>query len=712
MNKKVKLLGFSLTMLLIVGVAAIGIKSLIRPSIPKEVDDYRPWSKDVVAEMQSLPVQDGGRIKPFQSLARRYMYAMHGDRGMKILVNGEKRKLTPTEWMMDVMFRPKQADHLPSFRVDNSDILEQVGMDVKSLRDRYSFDQIRPHLSELQKSYEIIHKQIEKQGKDSLSTEQEQMYAFTRLLQGYHSLKNPFVLTEEIKQESGYPNFETYFISNRSDVQMERLKQAGSNQLEVIGVLDSKIVADAILLSSIRDMGEFSRLIINPTRGKKEWTPIGPRFHEVAKAKSDAYKLYSIRVAELQKANGKPGSEGFKLKGFFESYLPIFQEYTQAQKPYSKAVIEELIALDRLQMALNTDSSDKHLAAIKAFKKEYADDIDFGDEGGNISGEVTLNKMDYFNNGIALLLFAGVLLIAMCLMIGSRFYRILYWGVFGLTSLACILTLAGIAHRSWIMNRPPIGTLYDTMPFIAGAGLLILILIEWIHKKAIMLGVAITFGVSILFLAKSYEINDARDQMDPLVAVLKSNYWLATHVVTITLGYMGGIVAACISHFYIIGRAFGIIDDKETRQYLTKIVYGMVAFTLLFSLIGTILGGIWAADSWGRFWGWDPKENGALLIVIWMLVILHARMGGFIREIGTHVCSVFGFMIIVFSWWHVNFLGIGLHNYGFTSTDAMTNIWVFYGMEFLIMLVGMVMAFTVRDQQRKKKALKQTPASQ
>jgi ABC-type transport system involved in cytochrome c biogenesis permease subunit len=127
---------------------------------------------------------------------------------------------------------------------------------------------------------------------------------------------------------------------------------------------------------------------------------------------------------------------------------------------------------------------------------------------------------------------------------------------------------------------------------------------------------------------------------------------------------------------------------------------------LLFSLIGTILGGIWAADSWGRFWGWDPKENGALLIVIWMLVILHSKLGGYIKEIGLHVCSVFGFMIVVFSWWHVNFLGVGLHNYGFTSSEAMTNIWVFYGMEFLIMMVGMVMALIAIEQQRSKKRLK------
>lgn len=702
MNKKVRLLGFSLTMLLILVVAGTGIRSLIVPSKPKEVTDYQVWDKRVVKEMQTLPVQDGGRVKPFQTLARRYMYAMHGDRGMKILIDGKKQKLTPTEWMMDVMFRPKMADHLPTFRVDNSDILEQVGMDVKSLRDRYSFDQIRPHLGELQDTLETITKQIQKGGKESLSPDQEQLHSFARLLQGYHALKNPFILSDEAKESSGFPEFETFFVTNLT--QMERVKQAGNDKMQIIAVLDGKIVSDAILLMSIRDFGEFSKIIINPTEGEAVWTPIGSRFAKIAKPNYEAYKTYAAQVAALKQKYGAPNDEN--IEAFFTDYLVIFQEYTEKQQKYPKDVIDELIALDKLQMAFSSGDAGKQLDAIIAFKKKYKNHVNFGDEGEHIQGEVLLNKMSYFNNGIALLLFAGILLIAMCLCLGTKMSKILYWSVYGLTSLACLFTIAGIAHRSWIMDRSPIGTLYDTMPFIVGAGLILLLLIEWIHKKGIMLGVAICFGVAILFLAKSYEVNEARDQMDPLVAVLKSNYWLSTHVVMITLGYMGGIVAACISHFYIIGRAFGIIDDKETRRYLTKIVYGMVAFTLLFSLVGTILGGIWAADSWGRFWGWDPKENGALMIVIWMLVILHARLGGYIKEMGIHVCSVFGFTVIVFSWWHVNFLGVGLHNYGFTSTTAMTTIWVFYSMEFFIMLVGMVIAFIAMEQQRTKKLRK------
>ena len=94
-------------------------------------------------------------------------------------------------------------------------------------------------------------------------------------------------------------------------------------------------------------------------------------------------------------------------------------------------------------------------------------------------------------------------------------------------------------------------------------------------------------------------------------------------------------------------------------------MYGVVCFATLFSLVATILGGIWADQSWGRFWGWDPKENGALLIVLWNAIILHARWGGFARERGMALLTVFGNVITSLSWFGVNMLGVGLHSYGF-----------------------------------------------
>jgi hypothetical protein len=97
-------------------------------------------------------------------------------------------------------------------------------------------------------------------------------------------------------------------------------------------------------------------------------------------------------------------------------------------------------------------------------------------------------------------------------------------------------------------------------------------------------------------------------------------------------------------------------------------VYGIVCFATLFSFIGTVLGGIWADQSWGRFWGWDPKENGALIIVLWNALILHARWGGMVKERGIMNMAIFGNIVTAWSWFGTNMLGIGLHSYGFMDS--------------------------------------------
>ena len=116
---------------------------------------------------------------------------------------------------------------------------------------------------------------------------------------------------------------------------------------------------------------------------------------------------------------------------------------------------------------------------------------------------------------------------------------------------------------------------------------------------------------------------------------------------------------------YIVRGVFTRSLDKATADALARMVYGIVCFATLFSLVGTILGGIWADQSWGRFWGWDPKENGALIIVIWNAIILHARWGGLVRQRGLMALAVFGNIVTSWSWFGVNMLGVGLHSYGF-----------------------------------------------
>ena len=116
-------------------------------------------------------------------------------------------------------------------------------------------------------------------------------------------------------------------------------------------------------------------------------------------------------------------------------------------------------------------------------------------------------------------------------------------------------------------------------------------------------------------------------------------------------------------------------------------VYGIVCFAMLFSFVGTILGGIWADQSWGRFWGWDPKENGALLIVIWNAIILHARLGGFVRTRGIMAMAIFGNVVFSWSWFGTNMLGIGLHAYGFMD-EAFVYLALFAGVNALVIALA------------------------
>jgi ABC-type transport system involved in cytochrome c biogenesis permease subunit len=173
--------------------------------------------------------------------------------------------------------------------------------------------------------------------------------------------------------------------------------------------------------------------------------------------------------------------------------------------------------------------------------------------------------------------------------------------------------------------------------------------------------------------------------MPSLVAVLDTNFWLATHVTAVTTGYSAGLLASAIAHVHLFARMFGLRRDEAFFKETTRMTYGVLLFGLFFSVVGTILGGIWANYSWGRFWGWDPKENGALLICLWELIILHARLGGYIRDLGLAVMTVLGGVVIAFSWWGVNLLGVGLHSYGFTS-GVLELLLLFYALEGLVLL--------------------------
>ena len=182
--------------------------------------------------------------------------------------------------------------------------------------------------------------------------------------------------------------------------------------------------------------------------------------------------------------------------------------------------------------------------------------------------------------------------------------------------------------------------------------------------------VASVSGFATLLIA--YILSADGDTMEVLQAVLDTQFWLWTHVTCITLGYATTYVAGLVGVIYIIMGVLTRALTIDVSRILNRITYGVICFATFFSFVGTVLGGLWADDSWGRFWGWDPKENGALMIVLWNAILLHARWGGMVRERGFAVLAVLGNIVVSWSWFGVNQLGVGLHSYGFTNGITVT----------------------------------------
>lgn len=234
-----------------------------------------------------------------------------------------------------------------------------------------------------------------------------------------------------------------------------------------------------------------------------------------------------------------------------------------------------------------------------------------------------------------------------------------------------LLHTFAIGMRIWLSGRPPVVNLYSSAVFIGWACVLAGLLLERLYRIGVGNLVAAISGALTLLVAYGL---DSGDTMHVLQAVLDTQFWLSTHVITVTLGYGATFLAGLLGTCAIVHRAWttafdtaGSVGARELQDRLFRMNYGVVCFALFFSFIGTVLGGLWADDSWGRFWGWDPKENGALMIVLWNAAVLHARWDKWIGPRGFALFTIGGNIVTAWSWFGTNQLGIGLHSYGFTS---------------------------------------------
>ena len=278
---------------------------------------------------------------------------------------------------------------------------------------------------------------------------------------------------------------------------------------------------------------------------------------------------------------------------------------------------------------------------------------------GRAEFEFLFNRLQPFSQSMMLYVLAFLLACGSWLAWSDTLRRSAFW----LLLLGLAIHTFGIIARMYLQERPPVTNLYSSAVFIGWGTVVVALILERTFRDGIGAACAGAVGFGTLIIA--HHLAGSGDTLEMLQAVLDTNIWLATHVVAITIGYSAMFLAGMLAIIYIIRGVFTRGLSRPTANALARMTYGVVCFATLFSFVGTVLGGIWADQSWGRFWGWDPKENGALLIVLWCAIILHARWGGFIAQRGLMVMAIFGNIITSFSWFGVNMLGVGLHSYGF-----------------------------------------------
>ncbi len=619
---------------------------IIAVFMPKRDGEYH------VREFGRLPVLLNGRIQPFDSVARNSLLQIRSTGDVPLEeVPGWKfwhhpKKLKATEWLLEVMARPEAADTRPIFLIHLPDLLgelklQNLGIEKSGLR-YYTFEQLKPMIPEVTKQASRI---IERENKNASTPEQRTVFE-NQLMK----LFNAMSLYRRLKftlQPEGVDDFSGQVMAFQRDLAPARNAVEASEAGRTFDEASLRRMAGP--LREFQMMADYGYALVvpaaDPGQGPDRWQNAGNALLESARAREMNPAVSNL--ACMATAYREKNAGGFNLA--VANYMAWLEPKYE-----------------------------------KELKKSRA--------------EFFFNDIKAFLHAMIIYLFAFVLACGALLAraIAPNLSESLRRSAFHLILLGLAVHTFGLVFRMVLEGRPPVTNLYSSAIFIGWAVVVLGLVLERIYRVGIGSMVAAMAGFATLIIAHNLALGG--DTMEMLRAVLDTNGWLASHVVTVTLGYASTFAAGLLAIIYVLLGVFTPLlkhqlqpvkegmsgdDDASRRQRkgsntseleigkaLSKMVYGIVCFATLFSFIGTVLGGIWADQSWGRFWGWDPKENGALMIVIWNAVILHARWAGLVRERGIMNLAIFGNIVTGFSWFGVNLLGIGLHSYGFTDSGA------------------------------------------
>ena len=617
-----------------------------RPEHKVEVPDPRTfaYTEEMLEAAGEIPVQHLGRIKPLSTVASFSLLKINGKRKYELPEESglptAGEKLDPTGWLLDVLLFPQQAAKYEVFLVEESAVLEGVGLHFsdRKRRDRYSYDQLSPARHKILQAARAAHAKEER----ARSPVDRQSLDLHQRLNEFESLAGTTDYAR-IPVPAELPAELTAALGDALDVERQRVTATAflTRREALLPVLQSLGKGDTTQQEGLRAFE----------------SALAQGLEDVARHTEGTLAFVAPEVPHTKLDEG--GREEWDTPGDVLAGVTSDTEPRQRQVE----VLDHLAAgirerHDPAQLATRLKATRDGAVALAEARGDYR----------KIQMERTYYRINFFYNALAIFILAFILAAFSWMAPGARW---LGWAVTGTTALGCVIVVAGVTMRCILRERPPVVSLYDTILFITGTGVMTALVLGQLTRLSLASTMGAFLGATGMFMANRYELREAAtsgDTMATVQAVLDTNFWLATHVTTVTLGYAAGLLACLFAHVWLAGRFIGFRKgNTRYHRQLGRAVYGIIAFGLLFSVVGTILGGIWANDSWGRFWGWDPKENGALMICLFELAIVHARLGGYIKDFGVCVAAVLLGPVVAFSWWHVNLLGVGLHSYGFTA---------------------------------------------
>ena len=577
--------------------------------------DYKGLSAKDLSE-KNIPVQEGGRIKPLDTYARNQALAFYGKRNIK------HENLLAIDWLMNLFIYPELGLEQKIFNIRSPDIVNALDLEWTNNFHKYSYSEIFPGI---QNQLPLISSIFDKKEEDRDLFDNQLVELYQNIMK-YRQIASSLSCL--------LPMFTVYDPETAEKLHIE----------------PGQFASYAHIMSHRGSLFNVSQNIL--TKSEESWTE---NEREVALL---LYNLQQTSLDEFAKALKIIPPAKDDTTGLWISPWELLDG--REIEPHQDRIMKSMEAYLLARYEKNSISMDDALKSYKTgLLSSPGDRVKFS----ILEKETWLNKANLFTLSLVFYLF-GFILLGISWMVQPILLKNVAYG--SLIS-GFMLHTYGIYLRMVIMSRPPISTLYETVIFVGFVIVLLSVVIEYLRKDGLGVFIGSVSGSMLHYVGFGYAADG--DTLEMLVAVLNSNFWLATHVTTIILGYGTSLMAGLIGHLYLIEK-IRVPNNSKRLKSIYDNMFGVTLIALFFTLFGTILGGIWADQSWGRFWGWDPKENGALLIVLWQLMMVHMRLSGLAKADRFALGMVLNNIVVIMAWFGVNLLSIGLHSYGFASGIA------------------------------------------